>query len=393
MTVPSISVILPVYNVEKYVDECFDSLLHQTIGFENLEIIFIDDCSTDSTASILQSYVDKYTNVKVIRLEVNSGAPGKPRNVGINYALGKYSIFLDPDDFLPKNAYEILYNNAEKYESEFVMGKMESFRDSDPKRKTWLHITFRDYLMKKSYYNVNIKMVPFFLQVKTGVYLKLVKTEFIKKNNLSFIEGMKNGEDKIYDMMLFTKAEKFTYIPETVYMYRTRDDDENLSMTQQDLESTILNDCKAALNIRPLLKEDEYKYFQINALRSIFWKLLDPAFNSLSKKKRQELLLEISYVMVSYDSNLIKKYFTLEYPIVSLLQKGEINHAMNYIQIHVSRKYWYTETNALKKQYDRQVGFLQSKSWKLTKTLRLINQKRRNLFRNINFKKYKIQER
>ncbi|MGM0902873.1 MAG: glycosyltransferase family 2 protein [Bacillota bacterium] len=391
MDQPYISVILPLYNVELYLHEAFESLLNQTIGFENLEIIMVNDCSTDRTIDILNGYAEKYSNVKVITLEKNSGAPGTPRNVGIKEATGKYIIFLDPDDFIPVDAYEKLYKVAEEWESDFVMGTMESFKDSDPKRKTWLHITFRDYLLKKSYYNVHIDEVPFFLQVKTAVYLKLVKTSFVKKHNLGFIEGMKNGEDKYYDMQLFTLAEKFSYIPETIYMYRTRDDENNLSMTQQDMESTILNDCKAAEVVRPVLTDKQYEVFQVNALRSIFWKLIDPAFSGLTYNRKKYLMERIKSVVPNYNEDLIQKYFKLEFPIVSLLSKGYIDLAIEYTEMHISRKFWYIEGNALLKVYKRQTSFLESKSWKVTRPLRLLNKKRLKIKRKFNvIRKIKI---
>ncbi|TDK62173.1 glycosyltransferase family 2 protein [Bacillus salipaludis] len=386
MNQPYISVILPIYNVEQYIREAFETLLNQTIGFEHLEIIMVNDCSTDGTIKILNEYAHKYTNVKIINLPVNSGAPGTPRNEGMKEVNGKYTIFLDPDDLLPVDAYEKLYKVAEKWDSDFVMGTMESFKDSDPKRKTWFHMTFRDYLMKKSYYNVSIKEVPFFLQVKTAVYLKLVKSNFIKKHGLRFVEGMKNGEDKYYDMQLFTLAKKFSYIPETIYLYRTRDDENNLSMTQQDMESTILNDCKAAEIVKPLLSDKQYEVFQINALRSLFWKLIDPAFNALPYDKRRYLLERISKVVSSYNEELIQKYFKLELPIVSLLSKGYIDLAMEYTQMHISRKFWYVQGNNLLKQYKRQTAFLNSKSWRITRPLRILNEKRRKFKKQFKMK-------
>ncbi len=383
MNQPFISVILPIYNVEKYIHATFQSLLEQTIGFDHLEIIMVNDCSTDGTLPILQDFARKYTNVRVIDLPENCGAPGKPRNIGIGMITGKYTIFLDPDDLVPIDAYEKLYSVAERCNSDFVMGTMESFKDSDPQGKTWFHITFRDYLMKKSYYNVSIEEVPFFLQVKTSVHLKLVKSDFLKRNKLSFVEGMRNGEDKYYDMMLFTLAKKFSYIPETVYLYRTRDDENNLSMTQQDMEPTILNDCKAAAIIKPLLTEKQYEVFQINVLRSIFWKLIDPAFNSFSYSQKRNLFEEISDVVSEYNTELVHKYFKLELPIVSLLSKGFLDLAMEYTEMHISRKYWYKEGNDLLKLYNRQTAFLESKSWKITRPLRLWNKKRKKLQRKL----------
>lgn len=81
---PFISVIIPVYNVQFTIESCFLSLKNQTIGFENLEIIFVDDCSTDNSPTIIGNYEKKYDNVKAIYSKENSGVAGKPRNMGMN---------------------------------------------------------------------------------------------------------------------------------------------------------------------------------------------------------------------------------------------------------------------------------------------------------------------
>jgi len=373
MSQPYISVILPIYNVEKYIDEAFNSLLNQTIGFTNLEIILVNDRSTDGTLAILERYERDYGNVKLVTLPKNSGAPGTPRNVGMQLTTGKYTIFLDPDDHIPFDAYEKLYRVGEEWGSEFVMGRMISFNDSNPTGHQWFHITFRDYLMKKSYFNVNIDDVPFFLQVKTAVYLKLVRTDFMKENQLKFVEGMKNGEDKYYDMQLFTLAKKFSYIPETIYLYRTRDDENNPSMTQQDMEPTMLNDCKAAMLVKSLLTREQYQTFQINALRSLFWKLINPGFISLPYEKKIFLLEKMTPVVEGYNPNIIQKYYKFEYPVVSLISKREYDLAIEYIKLQISRKTWYLEGKELLDIKNEQDKMLNSISWKLSKPLRKLN--------------------
>jgi len=88
-----ISVILPVYNVEDYLDRCLNSLLGQTIGFENLEILFIDDCSKDNSYEIIKEYSKQYDNIKVYQTENNSGSAGRPRNIGLKNASADYIMF------------------------------------------------------------------------------------------------------------------------------------------------------------------------------------------------------------------------------------------------------------------------------------------------------------
>ncbi|RPJ98716.1 hypothetical protein BSBH6_04245 [Bacillus subtilis] len=381
MKKPLISVILPVYNVENYIEECLNSLIKQTIGFQNLEVILVNDCSTDGTPEILDQYKDKYNNLIVIHLKENCGAPGEPRNIGIKKASGEYLIFLDPDDYIPLDAYEKLYKVAVEKKSDFVMGKMLSFDEKDG--RTYEHITFKNYLLHKNYYNVNIKTAPFFLQVKTAVYLKLVKTDFVRKNNITFIEGMRNGEDKIYDVQLFKKAESFSYIPEIIYYYRARNDEKNLSLTQQDIISTVRNDVKSAQLIKPMLDAEEYSYFQINALRSILWKVGDPDFKKLSLIDKLDLLRLIAPVAENFNLTLAKKYFALESPFLMLLSKGYLIEALDFLQMLISRRWWYFKGMDLQKKYNRQQEIKESLSWKITK-----------IFRNRNISlKYKIKER
>jgi poly(ribitol-phosphate) beta-N-acetylglucosaminyltransferase len=368
MKQPLISVILPIYNVEKYIRECLDSLLNQTIGSEHLEIIMVNDCSTDNTAEIMNEYAERYENFKAIHLEENSGAPGKPRNIGIEAATGKYLIFLDPDDYVPADAYEKLYDVAHQYDSDFVMGKLQSFNESDGSE--FVHTTFRDFYLQKNYFNVNIEKVPFFLQVKTAIIVKLVKTSFIKENGIHFIEGMKNGEDKYYDVQLFTKAKKFSYIPYVVYKYRARNDDNNLSMTQQSLVSSMENDVKSAVVIKEMLSMKDYHYFQINVLRSVLWRVCDPEFNRLSYDEKVDLLKLIYTVVKDYDKDIVLKYMKLEEAFLSLVNKELYDEAIEYNAILISRRWWFKKGTELQEKYQEQKKIRTSIYWKMTSPLR-----------------------
>ena len=101
-----ISIIIPVYNTEKYLKKCLDSIINQTL--KSLEIICIDDCSTDNCLHILKEYQLKDNRIKIIEQKENKGQ-GVARNLGLNIAEGEYIMFLDPDDWLELNALEILY--------------------------------------------------------------------------------------------------------------------------------------------------------------------------------------------------------------------------------------------------------------------------------------------
>ena len=139
-----ISVIVPVFNVEDTLQNAFDSILNQSIGFENLEVIFVDDKSTDKSADIIKEYSKKYNNVKSVILDENSGFAGKPRNIGIENATAPYLMFLDPDDIFLEDACEILYDNINKNNLELVSGNYNINRDNEIVRNNWNILKLED---------------------------------------------------------------------------------------------------------------------------------------------------------------------------------------------------------------------------------------------------------
>ncbi|MBR0262196.1 MAG: glycosyltransferase family 2 protein [Selenomonadaceae bacterium] len=120
MDLPKISVIIPLYNAEKYIGDCLESLLVQT--FQDFEVIVVDDCSTDNSVAIVQSYAEKFGGrLKIARTKKNSGGGGYvPRNLGLNLSRGEYVIFMDSDDAVTPDALEKLYTTAKKFDADVV---------------------------------------------------------------------------------------------------------------------------------------------------------------------------------------------------------------------------------------------------------------------------------
>lgn len=112
-TIPKISIIIPCYNAERYISQCLESILNQSIGLNALEIILVDDASTDNTFQILQTYEQKYPeHILLIPCDIN-GKQGRARNIGLAYATGEYISFVDSDDWIHHDMYTILYNIAQ----------------------------------------------------------------------------------------------------------------------------------------------------------------------------------------------------------------------------------------------------------------------------------------
>ena len=116
---PAVSVIIPLYNAEKYVGECLDSILAQT--FQNFEVIVADDCSTDSSYSVVESYITKFDGrLSLLKMAKNSGGGAMPRNKGLSMSRGEYIFFMDADDVITKTALEELYTLAKKFDADVV---------------------------------------------------------------------------------------------------------------------------------------------------------------------------------------------------------------------------------------------------------------------------------
>ena len=117
--VPVVSIVIPMYNVEKYIRDCLDSILAQT--FTDYEVIAVDDCSTDNTCAIVESYKPKFGGkLRLIRSKKNSGGAGTPRNMGLRLASGEYIFLMDADDAVVNTALETFYGFARKSDADIV---------------------------------------------------------------------------------------------------------------------------------------------------------------------------------------------------------------------------------------------------------------------------------
>ena len=120
---PSVSVIVPVYNPGRDIDDCIDSLLGQSMPAGELELIFVDDGSTDGTPARLDALAAEHPHVNVVHIP-NSGWPGRPRNIGIDMARGEFVYFVDNDDWLEPDAIERMHATAVRDGADIVIGKV-----------------------------------------------------------------------------------------------------------------------------------------------------------------------------------------------------------------------------------------------------------------------------
>ncbi|WP_194191077.1 glycosyltransferase [Clostridium chrysemydis] len=213
----AVSIIVPIYNGEKYIGRCIDSIIGQSI--EDIEIILIDDGSSDNTKDIISKYAKLDNRIKVVYKE-NTG-PSNSRNIGINMSRGEYIGFVDADDFIDKNMYLRLYNRAKKSDSDItICNYKEVFLEEDREFKID-HKLGNDIIFDKEEIEKNI-ISTFSNNENRGFYSlcnKIYKRDFILKNNLKIDESREHGEDWIFNMIAFTKAEKCSAISDCLYNY------------------------------------------------------------------------------------------------------------------------------------------------------------------------------
>lgn len=199
-----ISIIVPIYNAERYLNRCIKSLINQTK--ENIEFILVNDGSTDSSEEIIKSYKDK--RIKYFKNK-NQGI-GKTRNFGMQKATGKYIMFLDSDDYLSTNACDELFSKAEKDNLDLVINNFYRVEEETEKKVEVIIPEFKNTTLKD-----NKRLL---LEVNLAPWNKLYKRELLKKNKIQFVEDLKY-EDAPFVVEAMDKAKKIGYIKKFLNYY------------------------------------------------------------------------------------------------------------------------------------------------------------------------------
>lgn len=208
-----ISIIIPVYNVEKYLHECLDSIINQT--FKDLEIICVDDGSTDKSSEILEEYEQKDKRFTVIS-QPNKGVSAA-RNRGMQQAKGKYIMFVDSDDYIASNACELIYNSAEEKRCDILLFPHYNFSAStcrDDGRLLDLYITLKDNTTTFKEYSDEFLLTP------SETHSKLYKTDFLRKYNLHWETQIQYCEDRIFYINALIHAKAISILYKHLYYYR-----------------------------------------------------------------------------------------------------------------------------------------------------------------------------
>lgn len=227
---PKVSVIIPVYNVEKYLGRCLNTVLGQTL--KDIEIICINDCSLDNSLKILQEYAQKDSRLTVINLEDNKGA-AYARNRGLEIAKSEYLGFIDPDDYIDLDYYECLYNKAIQDNADIVKCGRKTIQVNGT--ITTSNLNDR---VKKDKYN-------FLYEWTTAIY----KSALVFDNNIIFPEKCRKAQDVVFLNRCLLKSEKISFVDDVYYYYCKR---------KNSLHSKIIpiKNIKSALSAISLILRD-----------------------------------------------------------------------------------------------------------------------------------------
>lgn len=301
-----VSVIIPCYNAEAYIEKTIDSLYAQT--YQNFEVVFINDGSTDGTITFLQKYYEKWSDRTQI-ITVENGGPSRARNLGLDKATGKYIIFLDSDDYVANDYIEILYSAAEENGSEMVLsGQKKVDEDGNV-------IASIDY---------PVDQIPDYALRRLNMSGKLYKKTFLDQHNIRFSVG-KLYEDNVFNFYAMFLSKNMIVLPYNGY-YQVIHQGSRMTRTIQsedipyeDLERSIFY----VMTHKELISElDVFEFTVLSFFTYFIFVANRKQMYALEKRSIRKSSPTVLKELCKYTSRVIPQYFPKYYrnPYVGIFQ-------------------------------------------------------------------------
>lgn len=227
---PQISIIVPVYNVEKYLRRCLDSVLAQ--DFTDYDVILIDDGSTDGSAAICDEYLRHDNRIRIKHL-TNAG-PSNARNVGIQMATGDYLMFADSDDYVEHDWCSVLYQTAIENDCALPISGMRCVyvREAPPKEVIRAFPSFATYARANYLETCNYSLA-------SSLCCKIYKMQTVVENNIRFDPNIKIGEDLLFNLKYLVHMNSFVTVPSITYNYMKQDENSLLNQHCKELNRAV----------------------------------------------------------------------------------------------------------------------------------------------------------
>ena len=324
---PKVSVIVPVYNVEKYLSKCLESILNQT--FSDIEIICVNDGTQDNSRKILEEYKQKDSRIKIIDKE--NGGLSSARNAGLKIAQGEFISFIDSDDWIESKMLEKLYHNITQMNSDISIcavslynEQKQEFDNSNP----YFSLGFFNNTFDNKSFSYR-ETLPFIMDVCVMAWNKLYRKSFLDKCNAKFPDG-KIFEDGPFFFSIFFKTDRVSIVREPLYFYRIN---RKGSIVQKADKNFIDIIDIVELMYNSIKEIPEFSYvkdlFYLRKVHDIVYRyqLINPIYRKLfaKKLKTKEFLFNYSIFNIDYIDE--KDPYTYKNLI-------KIEHDKNY------KKYW-----------------------------------------------------
>lgn len=358
-----ISVIIPIYNVEKYIGECLDSIVNQTLGIENIEVIAVNDCTPDNSMDIVKEYAKKYPSIKIVEHERNQGQ-GIARNTGLKHVNSDYITFIDSDDFISENTYEVTLNKFREHGCDLVIYKYKLFSKSGKEYPIDIH----QEIYRKNALIEDIKDTPEII-FATSPCNKIYPKKLIPFLNFPAM----HYEDNVVAAEILFNSKKICVTDECTYFYRRREGG-TASTTKQFSKKSCLDLLQSNIQLHALL--NKYPDYQkmiawINLCFSqtyLNW-MLNLNLN-LSHKERAKIIKNTGIILKNISKEDIHE-FNLYFPDYKLKKEQLILDAKNknYLTFFMKYKCYLP----LKKKYKKLgVTFKKTKNKILMAFLRIL---------------------
>lgn len=253
----SISIIIPIYNSEKYIKECANSLFCQDM--DCLEYIFVDDCSSDNSVAIIETLLYSKCshlkdNTRIIKLEKNGGI-ANARNIGLSNASGEYIGFVDSDDWIELNMFSEMYKKAVETEADILCC---SFINEYSNNKSIFEQPYSDSIKQNIRRLLTGELFP-------SLWCEIVKRSLFENNKINFVSDINMGEDLLVNIKLFVHAKKISFINKALYHYRHSE----TSVCAVRSFGSIMNDIHVAFLIENFLTA---RNMNLNFKKEILWR-------------------------------------------------------------------------------------------------------------------------
>lgn len=312
---PKISIIVPVYNTEKYLEQCLESLINQT--FREIEIIVVNDGSQDSSIEILNKYKEK--DNRIVVLDLDNQGPSGARNSGLEETKGEFVMFVDSDDWIDLNTCEKVYHEAKlnsadtvlfSYKGESSTGSVEKHLFSCEKKIFDEEEVYNELFCGVIGLTSEKLKKPEKLDILVSVWAKLYKTELIKDNNISYIDlKLVPSECQLFNLEYLKHSKRAVYVNECLYHYRRNNFTSFTKGYREDLFKKWLYWIDY---VKKYLDENFEKEKAYDAYYSrICFSIIPLSGNSLKRKNLIKTYQELKKIL--YNENYKSAYINLNY--------------------------------------------------------------------------------